>query len=138
MSVQCCKRPLTSSSYNAFKFASTVATKTPRLGRPRPSSVRYCDHARIPTRRPLSTATEYHPRSLDTTPPPPRNANIPDTSIAGIAPEINNTRPTRQTSQFDSSDPNKPEKQTISITETEAQKSKPVTNPPSSSSPPTD
>lgn len=133
MSIQCCKRPLTPSSYNAFRVISTVATKTPRLSRPRPSSVPYYDHARISIRRPLSTATEYHPRSLDITPPPPRNANVPDTSIAGIAPEINNTRPPRQAAQYDSSDLNKPEKQSISITETEAQKSKPVTNPPFSS-----
>ncbi|CAF9921913.1 Iron-sulfur assembly protein 1 [Imshaugia aleurites] len=132
MSIQRCTYPLTSSSYSTFKFASIAATSTARLSRPRPSTLRYCDHANHHTRRRLSTATEYHPRSLDPAPPPPRNAHIPDTSIAGISPEVNNTRPSRQTGQFGSfSELDKPEKQSISVTEAEAQKSKPVTNAPS-------
>lgn len=132
MSVQRCTR-LTSFSYSISKFASTAAIITTRSSHPRPSNPHHCDHARYHTRRRLSTATEYHPRSLDPAPPPPRNTNIPDTSIAGISPEVNNRRPPRQTGQYHSSlNSNKPEKQSISLTETEAQKTKPVTNAPSS------
>ena len=130
MSTQCCIHSLTSSS---FRFASTVAIRTTRSSRPTPSILRYSDRAQHRTSRQLSTITEYHPRSLDPTPPPPRNANIPDTSIAGNSSEVDNTRPPRQTGKYDSFDSNKPGKQSISITETEAQKSKPVTNPPTSS-----
>ena len=130
MSIQCGIHSLTLSSYSVFKFASTVATRTTRLPRPNFSAPRYCDHGRYHTRRQLSIATEYHPRSLDPAPPPPRNANVPDTSIAGTSPEVNTRRPPRQTGQYDSSNLNKPEKQSISITEAEAQISKPVANPP--------
>ncbi|KAL9068699.1 MAG: hypothetical protein Q9161_006013 [Pseudevernia consocians] len=138
MSLQRCTRPPTSLSCSISKFASAVAINTTRSGRPRPSTLRHCDHAQYHTTRYLTTATEYHPRSLDPAPPPPRNTNIPDTSIAGISPEINNRRPSRQKEQYESSfRSNKPEKQSVSIPETEAQKSKPVTNAPSSS-PPTD
>ena len=133
MSLHRCTGPLTSPSYGIFKFASILAKNTTRLGHPRPSTLRYSDHAQYYTRRPLSTATEYRPHSLDSAPPPPRNTNIPDTSIAGISPEINDKSPPRQTGQYESSSSNRPEKQSISITETEAQKSKPVMNAPSSS-----
>lgn len=134
MSIQRYTHPLTSSSYSIFKFASTVAIDTTRSSRPGVPHLRYHDHIRFYTRRRLSTATVYHPRSLDSAPPPPRNANIPDTSISGISPEVNNRRPPHQTGQYESpSVSNKPEKQSISITETEAQKPRPVTNAPSSS-----
>ena len=131
MSVQCCVHPLTVSSSSVFRFASTVTISTARFSRPRPSTLRYYDHPKYLTRRQFSNATEYHPQSLDPTPPPPRNANIPDTSIAGISPEINNRRPPRQAGQHESFQTSKPEKQSIGMTEAEAQKSKPVTNPPS-------
>lgn len=132
MSIQRCTHPLTSSSYSIFKFASTIATNTTRLPLPRPPNLRCCRHAQIYSRRRLSTATEYHPRSLDSAPPPPRNTNIPDTSIAGISPEVSNRRLPHQIGQYESSfNSNTPEKQSISVTETEAQKSKPVTNAPS-------
>lgn len=132
MSLRCCTHSLTSSSHSILKTASSVAISTTRLGRQRPSTLRYCDHAQDHTRRHLSTATEYRPRSLDSAPPPPRNANIPDTSIAGVSSEVNNRRPPGQRGQYESfPESNKPEKQSISITETEAQKTKPVVNPPS-------
>ena len=135
MSTQRCIYSLTSSSYNVFRFASTLATNTTRSSHSKTPTLRYCKYARNTSRRQLSTATEYHPRSLDPTPPPPRNANIPDTSIAGISPEINDGRPSRQTRQYDSFQSNK---SSVSITEAEAQKSNPVTNPTSSSSSTTD
>ena len=94
-------------------------------------------------RRKLSTATEYRPHTLDSAPPPPRNTNIPDTSIAGASPGINNQRPPRLTGYHgqSSSSPSQPETQSISETEAEAQKTKPVALPPqppdvSSSKPP--
>lgn len=134
MSLQRCTRPLPSSSYSIIKIASTLAIKTTITDRPRLSTLRYCDHPQYHPRRRLSTATEYHPRSLDSVPPPPRNTNIPDTSIAGISPEVNNRKLPRQTGQYESSSiSNNPEKQSTGITETEAQKSKPVTNASSSS-----
>lgn len=133
MSIQCYVYPLTPSPYSVLRFASTVAIKTVRPSRPRASTFRNWDHTKYRTRSQFSTATEYHPRSLDPSPPPPRNANVPDTSIAGITSEINNRRPPRQIGQYESFDSNKPEKQSIRITETEAQKSKPVASPPSSS-----
>ena len=138
MSIQRCTLPLKSSSYSIFKFASTLTTNTTTSALPRHSNLRCCRHSQHYSKRPLSTATEYHPRSLDPAPPPPRNTNIPDTSIAGISPEVNNRRPPRQTGLYESSStPNTSEKQSISLTEAEAQKSKPVTNA-SSSSPATD
>ena len=79
-------------------------------------------------KRRLSTTTEYRPHSLEPAPPPPRNTNIPDTSIAGSSPEINNRRPPRQTGQYESATIKQPEKQSISIPEAEAQKPKPVTS----------
>ena len=85
-------------------------------------------------KRRLSTATEYRPHSLEPAPPPPRNINVPDTSIAGSSPEINNRRPPRQTGQHESATLKQPEKQSISIPEAEAQKPKPVTQPPSTPS----
>ena len=131
MSLQYCTHPLTFSYYNIFRFASTLAIKTTRRDRHLPSTYRYCDHPHYLARRNLSTATEYRPHSLDSAPPPPRNTNIPDTSIAGISPDINDGRPPRQPDHYESYLSSKPEKQTISITESEAQKSKPVTNTPS-------
>jgi iron-sulfur cluster assembly accessory protein len=78
------------------------------------------------SKRKLSTATEYRPHSLEPAPPPPRNTNIPDTSIAGITPQNNNGRLPRQIDQYNAADSNQPNKQSISITEHEAQKTKPV------------
>ena len=79
-------------------------------------------------RRKLSTITEYRPHSLDSAPPPPRNTNIPDTSITGSAPEINNNRPPRLTGQYGESSafPQQQGTQSISETEAEAQKTKPI------------
>ena len=140
MSLQRCTHPLSfsscfSSSYSLFRFASTIAINTTSSKCPRPSTLSYCNRTKYFHRRNLSTATEYHPRSLDPpTPPPPRNANVPDTSIAGIPPAVKNnddTRPSPQTDRYKHFQNNKSDTQNISITEAEAQKSKPVTNPPS-------
>lgn len=66
------------------------------------------------------TESAYHPRTLDPGPPPPRNAGTPDTSIAGGQPQAK--------SQFSwtPSSLRSTEKSSISLTEKEAQKTKPV------------
>ncbi|KAL8777334.1 MAG: hypothetical protein Q9213_007914 [Squamulea squamosa] len=93
-------------------------------------------HFRPISRRKLVTATSYRPHSFESyplhpPPAPPRNAGIPDSSIAGTKPEVHDTRPpdlvdepiwTQQRRQEES--------QNISVPESEAQKSKPVTEPP--------
>ncbi|MCJ1454025.1 Iron-sulfur assembly protein 1 [Mycoblastus sanguinarius] len=125
MSLQLCSRPLTSPSYNILKlvFNSAVRSYSPKA-----SPLTSCNYPRLSAKRNLSTATEYRPHSLDSTPPPPRNTNIPDTSIAGLSPEANNTRLPRKTGQYESSSSSfPPEKQSIIVNEGEAQKSKPVT-----------
>jgi iron-sulfur cluster assembly protein len=76
----------------------------------------------------MQTSTAYQPYSLDTQPPPPRNAGVPATSIAGGIPQVNETRPPKQTGQYEISlERPTEEKSTISLTEQEAQKSKPTT-----------
>jgi iron-sulfur cluster assembly protein len=65
---------------------------------------------------------------MDIPPPPPRNSGVPDTSIAGGIPQLNDTRPPRLPSQYEVS-PESPAQQqsAISITQREAQLSKPIT-----------
>jgi len=76
----------------------------------------------------MQTSTAYQPYSLDTQPPPPRNVGIPDTSIAGGIPQVNETRPPKQTGQYEVSlERPADEKASISLTEKEAQKSKSTT-----------
>lgn len=72
--------------------------------------------------RHLQTASAYQPHYLQPPPAPPRNTGIPDSSIAGGKPEVNETRPPHLTEQRASYD----KKSSISVTEGEAQKSKPV------------
>jgi iron-sulfur cluster assembly accessory protein len=74
----------------------------------------------------MQTATAYQPYSLHPPPPPPRNAGVPDTSIAGGKPEV--TPPQSPTQQADQA----PRQDQISVTvpEGEAQKSQPVPSKP--------
>jgi iron-sulfur cluster assembly 1 len=73
----------------------------------------------------MQTSTAYQPYSLDPQPPPPRNVGVPDTSIAGGIPQVNETRPPKQTGQYEIAlERPAQERTTISITENEAQKSK--------------
>ncbi|KUJ18193.1 uncharacterized protein LY89DRAFT_583310 [Mollisia scopiformis] len=75
----------------------------------------------------MQTSTAYQPYSLATPPPPPRNAGIPDTSIAGGIPQVNDIRPPKQTGQHDiGMEQPAEEKSSISLTEQEAQKSQPT------------
>lgn len=60
-------------------------------------------------------------------PPPPRNAGVPDTSIAGGIPQVNDTRPPKHTKKYEIPyEEASREKVCMSVTEQEAQKSKPV------------
>jgi iron-sulfur cluster assembly protein len=80
------------------------------------------------SKRKMQTSTAYQPYSLDPQPPPPRNAGVPDTSIAGGVPQVNETRPPKQTRQHEISvERPAEEKYTISLTEQEAQKSQSTT-----------
>lgn len=127
MSAQRVLAPLTSSSSFLYRFASSPAT----------SPLRPCQHvlrtfsssqnSRMSSKRKMQTSTAYQPYSLGTNPPPPRNVGIPDTSIAGGIPQVNETRPPKQTGQYeiDSSRPAE-QKSSIILTEQEAQKSKPT------------
>jgi iron-sulfur cluster assembly accessory protein len=80
------------------------------------------------SKRKMQTSTAYQPYSLDTQPPPPRNTGIPDTSIAGSIPQVNETRPPTETRHFEISlERPTGDKSAISLTEQEAQKSTPTT-----------
>ncbi|KAI9839571.1 MAG: hypothetical protein M1819_002197 [Sarea resinae] len=120
--------PLTSSTTMMLKVASAPATSTAA----RPSSHLFRTFSssgpiRLSSKRQLQTATAHRPQSLGPTPPPPRNTGVPDTSIAGGIPEVNDTRPPRLTGQRETpltagSDQNS----SVSVTENEAQKTKPA------------
>lgn len=79
------------------------------------------------SKRELQTATAYQPHSLDPVPPPPRNAGVPDTSIAGTVPEVNDTRPPRLTGEQNAPPASgQEERQSVSVSEGEAQETKPI------------
>lgn len=76
--------------------------------------------------RSLQTATAYKPSSFNVD-PPPRSSDIPDTSIAGPRPEVNETRPPLQTEQraIKSEEATK-QRTAVSETEKEAQNTRPA------------
>jgi len=75
----------------------------------------------------MQTIAAYQPYPLEPQLPPPRNFGIPDTSIAGGIPQLNDTRPPEQTGQFEITvDQVGQETTSMSIPEGEAQKSTPV------------
>lgn len=124
MSIQRCSLPLATSTHRVFKFASTLPPAVFHLPR---NLNTYKHYRQASSKRELQTATAYRPYALDTVPPPPRNAGIPDSSIAGTVPEVNDTRPPRLTGEQDPPPPTgQAERQSISVTEEEAQKPKPV------------
>jgi iron-sulfur cluster assembly 1 len=129
MSAQRLVAPLTSSSNILFRFTSAPA----RSRQPCQHVLRAfssANPARMSSKRKMQTSTAYHPSSLDTNlPPPPRNASIPNTSIAGTIPQVNDTRPPEASRGGERSFGESPH---VIVTEQEAQKSKPVTTPASS------
>ncbi|KAI9820692.1 MAG: Iron-sulfur assembly protein 1 [Pycnora praestabilis] len=106
-----------------LKFASSALSSATR---PSPclrlfSSAR---PLRLASKRQLQTATAHRPQSLDLEPPPPRNTGVPETSIAGGMPEVNETRLPRM-GQYDAALGGQAnQKSTISVSENEAQRSK--------------
>lgn len=107
------------STASAIMFFRALATA---------SASRSCPHAarsisssafrRASSKRELYTTPAYRPHSMPEFAMPPRNDGIPDTSIAGPKPQLNDTRrPDQGVMQ---------EAASISLPEREAQKSKPV------------
>ena len=124
MSLQRCTLPLATSTQGVFKLASTLPLAVFHLPR---NFNTYKHYRNASSKRQLQTATAYRPYALESVPPPPRNAGIPDTSIAGTVPEINDTRPPRLTGEQNAPPPSgQAERQSVSVTEEEAQKTKPV------------
>jgi iron-sulfur cluster assembly 1 len=118
--------PPVTSSLPVFRFAasSTGGSRAcPQVLRMLSSPSR----RRLSSKRELQTATHYRPHSLESfPPPPPRNSGIPDTSIAGGTPEINDTRPPRLTGQHEpASSTASDQNSSVSLSEMEAQKSRP-------------
>ncbi|KAL9099078.1 MAG: hypothetical protein Q9163_005369 [Psora crenata] len=123
MSFQRCTRSLTSSSYLLTKIVSILAGDAAIVRRTPLIICSRCYAQRAQSRRGISTTIEYKPYTLESVPPPPRNDKVPATSIAGPKPEVYDTRPSRTVDQHDTIQ--QPEA-SISITEAEAQKSKPI------------
>ena len=122
MSIQRCATSLPRSQ-SISKLASHLPPPVFRLPRDFATYSRY----RRASQRELQTATTYRPHTLDPMPPPPRNAVIRETSIAGTVPEVNKTRPPTLTGEAKVPPlSGQGEKRSISVSEGEAQQSKPV------------
>ncbi|KAL8738492.1 MAG: hypothetical protein Q9190_007997, partial [Brigantiaea leucoxantha] len=133
MSLQRCVRSLPSNNSSASKFAASAASST--LTRtylsPHPQSFHSTTHIRPNSKRKLVTSSTFRPHSFDSglPPAPPRNTGIPDSSIAG-SPQINETRPPLAPEEHSLPFPSRQDsRQKVSLPESEAQKSKPVTTP---------
>ncbi|KAL8683564.1 MAG: hypothetical protein Q9186_000476 [Xanthomendoza sp. 1 TL-2023] len=109
-----------------------------------PQNFHSSTHFRPTSRRKLVTTTSYRPHSFESyplhpPPTPPRNTGIPDSSIAGTKPEVHETRPPNiPIDQFIPPQANRQDDthQNISVPESEAQLSKPVTELPSTTTAP--
>jgi len=109
--------------FRALAIASTARSCPHQVLRGLSSSI----VARQSSKRELYTVPSYQPHSLPADfPLPPRNANVPDTSIAGLQPRLNDTRQPQESTPHKSS---LNEVASISVPEREAQKSKPVQQP---------
>ncbi|KAL8992386.1 MAG: hypothetical protein Q9188_007599 [Gyalolechia gomerana] len=118
---------LPASANQIFKFAATSVTRNAPYRNPQ--NFHSSTHFRPTSRRKLVTTTSYRPHSFDSVPPPapPRNTGIPDSSIAGLKPDVHETRPPDLPGQPILPQANRQdERQQISVPESEAQKSKPV------------
>ncbi|CAL3972879.1 unnamed protein product [Diplocarpon coronariae] len=127
MSVHKALIPIASPAIFIFRFA------------PSPFSLRPCPHVlrtfssassvQSSSKRKMQTSTAYKPYSLSSQPPPPRNNSIPPTSIAGSIPQVNDTRPPRQTQQYEVSlEIPSDESSNIGLLEKEAQIPRPTTS----------
>ena len=125
MPLQRCVAPM-SSSGALSKFASSLSRHSqscPHANRHFTSSM----SIRLSSKRKLVTASAYHPKTLDSTDLPPRNTGIPDSSIAGGIPQVNDIRPPQIPLEY-RQPKNTPadERPRVSVTEGDAQKTKPV------------
>lgn len=119
--------PLKSSSTTVFKFASSAASSTSRSCARIPRNFSSTARTRLSSKRELQTAAAYRPHTLEPPPVPPRNSGIPDTSIAGGIPQVNDTRPPQLDGERVTVGTQRKETSTFSVPENEAQKSKPIT-----------
>ncbi|KAF1978062.1 iron-sulfur cluster assembly accessory protein-like protein Isa1 [Bimuria novae-zelandiae CBS 107.79] len=120
-------RTLARSSVSAVaKFApsSSAPRSCPRCFRAFSSAALY----RQSWKRQLQTASAYHPSTLHPD-LPPRNFGVPDTSIAGGKPNLNDSAPAR-TAQEQQNAAATQERPSVSIPEGEAQKSQPASTKP--------
>lgn len=114
-------------SHIIFKLASQAASTASRSCSHTPRDLKLRSVLRLSSRRSLQTQTAYRPHSLEPVPPPPRNTGIPESSIAGTVSEISDARPPRLTGEYAPPQTTRPiEKQSVSVTEGEAQKTKPI------------
>ena len=129
MSLSRCATPVSSAAYYFLRFASPQASAKPPAC---PFTIRQFTSSmsiRLSSKRKIQTATAYRPHTLDSVPPPPRNSGIPDTSIAGSIPQVNDIRAPGLGEQYQPPSLASVEEQpSFSITEGEAQKSQPTTN----------
>lgn len=127
MSAQRYIAPLTSSTTTVFKFAFAAGSTAQWICPSRVRSFTSSTQVHHSSKRELQTATAYRPQNLNPAPPPPRNAGVPESSVARAIPEVNDTRPPRLLTQHDDSwHLEAGGRVSISIAEKEAQKSKPV------------
>lgn len=110
------------SMLSRFAVSSAAVRRCPQCLRTFASYTPY----RQSSKRQLQTASAYHPSTLNPE-PPPRNFGVPDTSIAGGAPETNTPIPPRMPSE-QTAQPSAQERPNLSISEGEAQKSNPTSN----------
>ena len=113
-----------------LKFASRLSSNPPYICSHAPRLFSTSQHPFNSSKRKLQTATAYRPQNLDPTfPQAPRNAGVPDTSIATSIPQVNDIRPlpdiTQQNRHW-----NETRSSTVaSLREGEAQRSIPSTEP---------
>ncbi|MCJ1381535.1 Iron-sulfur assembly protein 1 [Xylographa soralifera] len=123
MSLQRSVAPM-SSSGALSRFASSLSRHSqscPHASRHFTSSM----SIRLSSKRKLVTASAYHPKTLDSTDLPPRNTGIPDSSIAGGIPQVNDIRPPQVPLGYrQSKNISVDESPRISVTEGEAQKTR--------------
>ncbi|KAI9733578.1 MAG: Iron-sulfur assembly protein 1 [Cirrosporium novae-zelandiae] len=124
MSFSRCAKSVTSSSTVLSRFAASIPTLPSSYAFRCFSSV---GRTHLSSKRELQTASAYRPQSLDI-PPPPRNTGIPDSSIAGGIPEVNDTRPPGLTGQYGGHSASASQRFSVGISENEAQISRPVAN----------
>ena len=123
---------LASTPQHIFKFAANAASHPiPRLRHTFASSTRI----RHSAKRKLVTTTYYRPEPIDHLPQqPPRNTNVPETSIAGGSPIPHHFDPpppptAQEQPEHAPTNPSPAEKPNLAERETEAQKSKAVDAP---------